>query len=207
MRAQARAAVYAIPALLLIASAVSAQLPAQHSYLRPGDVLHLRVWPDTAMGGEFPVEDSGLVYLPFLGAVPVLDRPIGTLREELRRRYGEVLQNPVVTIIPRFRVSVLGEVVRPGLYHADPSYTLVDLVSLAGGFTAAANPRAVRLFRADASVALDVMQSLEQGVSHGVLLQSGDRIVVPRRSGLDRNLVLYALQLSTLVLAALTYVR
>jgi polysaccharide biosynthesis/export protein len=201
-------AVLALFALLAFAGQAAPQAPAAGSaYLRAGDILHLRVWPDTAMGGEFPVEESGLVYLPFLGAVSVLDRRIEDLRADLRLRYAEVLQNPVVTVVPRFRVSVLGEVMRPGLYYADPSYTLLDLVSLAGGFTAMGDQRSVRLVRQDGVIPLDVLRTLEHGGDSGVGLQSGDRVVVPRRGGLDRGLLLYAMQLTTLLLAALNYAR
>ena len=36
-----------------------------------GDVLRLRVWPEEALSGEYPVEVSGIVYLRLLGELHV----------------------------------------------------------------------------------------------------------------------------------------
>ena len=42
---------------------------AEEVIVQPGDVLRIHIWPDNALGGEFPVEETGLVHLPILGEV------------------------------------------------------------------------------------------------------------------------------------------
>src|SRR5690606_4114189 len=103
--------------------------------LRPGDVLRIDVWPNQELGGNFVVEESGLVYLPFLGSITAAGTTIDDLRVRLRNGYAEAIQNPVVTVSVIFQVGVLGEVVRPGVFEANPTTTFMDAIGMAGGFS------------------------------------------------------------------------
>jgi polysaccharide export outer membrane protein len=169
--------------------------------VRSGDVLAIRIWPETQLGGEFPVEESGAVHLPFLGEVRAGDRSLDSLRAELRARYAQALKTPVVSVTPLFRVSVLGAVVRPGLYRIDPTQTLFDVVSQAGGFRPDANPDRLRVVRAGQVMELNARQALRTGETFGALaLQSGDRIVVPEKGrALSLQNVFYVLQSAVMV--------
>ncbi|MGH7506550.1 MAG: polysaccharide biosynthesis/export family protein, partial [Longimicrobiales bacterium] len=115
--------------------------------LRPGDVLRIAVWPNADLGGDFIVEESGLVYLPFLGSIQAAGTSIDDLRIQLRSGYGEAIQNPVVTVSVLFNVGVLGEVGSPGVYQATATTTLIDAIGMAGGFGAAADQEHVRIVR------------------------------------------------------------
>ncbi len=153
--------------------------------LRPGDELDIRVWPDSSLSGIFPIEESGVVYLPALGPIQVAGLSLDSLRAELRRRYGQAMRMPVVTITPRFRVSVLGAVQRPGLYQITPAHTLFDVIGLAGGFRNDARDDRVRVVREGEVVELDARRALSTGVALTALqLRSGDQIVVPLRTRL-----------------------
>lgn len=150
--------------------------------LRPGDFLRIRVWPDSTLGGEFPVEETGLVHLPVLGGVRAAEIPLEQLRRELRTRYGEALKNPVITVTPLFRVSVLGAVQRPGLYRVDPTQSLFDVISLAGGLRENAKAQDLRVIRDGSVLEINAKRALETGeAALGLSLRSGDRIVVPER--------------------------
>lgn len=152
--------------------------------VRAGDVLHVRVWPDAALGGEYPVEESGVVYLPVLGEVRAAGMTLEALRRELRERYGQAIKTPVVAVTPRFRVSVLGAVQRPGLYLADPTQSVFDVISLAGGFRGDAKERAIRIIREGRVLEINAQRALETGEALLAMeLRSGDRIVVPARGG------------------------
>ncbi len=169
--------------------------------VRYGDVLAVRIWPDIQLGGEFPVEESGMAYLPLIGEVRAAGMPLDELRKELRDRYGQTLKSPVVSVTPMFRVSLLGAVAKPGLYRVDPTQTLLDLVSEAGGFQNDAKADRVRIVREGQVLEVNARRSLETGADLSVLtLQSGDRILVPRRGGVFtfRN-VFYALQTAIMV--------
>lgn len=150
--------------------------------VRPGDVLLITVWPSTELSGEYQVEETGLAHLPGIGAVEVGGRPLREVRADLRARYGEALRSPVVTITPRFLVSVLGAVNAPGLYPVEPSMSLFDVISLAGWFRDDARRDDVRILRQGETIEFDAESALRRGgggLAEG--LRSGDRIIVPER--------------------------
>jgi polysaccharide export outer membrane protein len=161
---------------------LEAQLPtaSETSVLRVGDILRIKVWPDSSLGGEYPVEETGLVYLPVIGEYHAAGRPISVIRQDLRTGYSRELKLPVVNVTPLFRVSVLGAVQKPGLYYADPTNTWFDLISDAGGFTSTADRNDLRILRDGQTLRVNAAQAeLESGGPLNVPVQSGDRILVP----------------------------
>ena len=166
-------------------------LPAAQLSLKPGDILQISIWPDATLSGTFVVEETGLVYLPFLGAVQVVGVSLDRLRNQLREGYETILKEPVVTITPQFRVGVMGEVRGPGIYPIDPTVDLLELIQLAGGFTGNAKANEVRIVRSGQVIQMNVQRALEEAADlSGLVLQSGDNVVVPRRSSVNINTVL-----------------
>lgn len=148
--------------------------------LRPGDVISISIWPNGELGGDFTVEESGYVYLPLLEEVRAAGVPIGELRENLRRGYRDAMQNPVVTVRPSYRITITGEVQRPGIHVISPTHSLLDVVGMAGGFRSAADMERVRVVREGEVVTFDALRALETGAGMDVIrLRSGDHIVVP----------------------------
>lgn len=190
-----RAALAAIAALALLNAPVRAQsadadkaIPTPGTFsVKPGDVLEIGVWPDENLGGQFVVEESGFVYLPILGRVRASGISLDRLREELRRGYGTLIKNPVVTITPLFRVGVIGSVQRPGTYMANPSDNLFDVLLDAGWLSDGADAEKIRVVRATGQTFnVNAQRTLEgEAVPPPITLQSGDRIVVPQaKSGI-----------------------
>ena len=197
--------------LLGTAEPVLAQQPSPASQgvrtetvLRPGDVLNIRVWPSAELSGEFAIEDTGYVHLPLLGAVRAVGVPIDRLREELRQGYAETMRNPVVTVTPMFRVTVTGEVQRPGIQVVTPVNTLFDVIGMAGGFRGGADTENLRIVRPGQVIDFDALRAMETGEGMDVIqLRSGDHIVVPplRPSRLTvRNAFEAVRTISTLIL-------
>jgi len=172
------AALYLVPAVRTLEA--QTPTPSTTSVLLVGDILRIKVWPDSSLGGEFPVEETGLVYLPVIGEYRAAGRPISEIRQELRTGYSRELKLPVVNVTPLFRVSVLGAVQKPGLYYADATSTWFDLISDAGGFTSTANRNDLRILRDGQSLRVNAAQAeLESGGPLNVPVQSGDRILIP----------------------------
>ncbi len=156
----------------------------QEATLRPGDQLLISVWPNTELGGEFTVEESGFAYLPFLERVRVAGVSMSELRQRLRDGYALAVQNPVVSVTPLFRIGVMGEVRSPGQYFVRPTDQLFDVLGQAGGFGRDADTRDVRIVRAGQVVKLDAARALETGdllPLQAMTLRSGDIITVGRR--------------------------
>lgn len=148
--------------------------------LRPGDAVEVNVWPDTDLGGEFVVEESGYIYLPYLQEVQAAGMSIDELRQRLRDGYGETMRNPVVQVTPVFEVTVMGEVRQPGTYRVRPTHTLFDVIGMAGGFRRGADTERLRVVRPGEVIEYDALRALEEGADlDAVRLRSGDQILIP----------------------------
>jgi polysaccharide biosynthesis/export protein len=177
---------------------------AEAVILRPGDLVRIAIWPDSGLGGQFQIEETGLLHLPGLGEVPVGGRSLDEVRRELRRRYAETWSNPVVTVTPVFHVSVLGSVVRPDVYEVRATETLLDVISRAGGLRPEANGRAITVIRQDREPQIASMEDAKHGA--GLLttpIRSGDLIIVPERRRLNFNTMVLGLQSVVLLISLL----
>ena len=82
------------------------------------------------------------------------------------------------------RVTVLGQVQKPGSFPLTPGLSLVQAVSLAGGFTSIANKDRVNLTRRTKTGTRTVVLSIDaimEGRSADIPLQAGDSIYVHER--------------------------
>lgn len=173
--------------LLALAAPASAQSiptsPATTTALRPGDLLRVTIWREPDLSGEFLVDERGISILPLLGPQEVAGREIETLRQQLQAGYAEHLDNPSVTITPLKQIFVLGEVLRPGAYHVDPTVSLRAALAMAGGTSQGAAKDRVRIINVGGEVR--ELKLTEMG-AHAPL-HSGDEIRVPLKSWLSRN--------------------
>lgn len=177
-------------AFVLFSHALEAQAPRDTtslpasgtSPLRIGDVLNIKVWPDSSMGGQFTIEETGLIYLPAIGEYRAAGMLISDVRKQLRDLYSRELKFPVVNVTPSFRVTVLGAVLRPGLYYSEPTSTWFDVISDAGGFAPGARQDDVRIIRNGRMIRVNGSQDDVKTLSRlNVAVESGDRIMVPER--------------------------
>lgn len=152
--------------------------------IRPGDVVGITAWPDAGLGGDFLVEETGVVYLPTLGEIRAAGIALRDFRQYIRELYREVMKMPVVSLTVRFRVIVVGAVGAPGIYTLDPNLTVFDAIALAGGFSPDARRDEVTVEREGQILLIDAQQALETGEAFTAIRpRSGDRVVVPRRRG------------------------
>lgn len=169
-------------ALLLFAGRAAAQ--QQVATLRPGDAIRVEIWREGDLSGDFTVAVDGTVTLPLLGRQRLVDLPLEMLRDTLTAQYRVHLRNPSINVTPIRRVTVLGEVQRPGLYGADPTIALAGLVALAGGATPEGSLQRIRIVR-DGQVLQERVGAGETLTSADV--RSGDHIIVDQKSWFSRN--------------------
>jgi len=151
--------------------------------LAPGDEIQLAFSREPTLGGDFPIDESGTVVLPLLGARSVSQRSPAELKRALQAEYAQQIRNQDVRITMLRRIRILGAVKNPGLYHVDPTMTVVDAVALAGGATEQGKLKSVRIFRNGQEVG----SRLDLNARLLPQLRSGDQIVVPERSWFSRN--------------------
>jgi polysaccharide biosynthesis/export protein len=175
--------------LLTIQHVAAAQVTASRPPLAPGDVVRIAVWREPDLSGEFIVNDQGIVTLPLLGRMDVSSTPASELSDKLISAYAVQLKNPSVTVTALRRIYVLGDVMKPGLYPADPTMILAGVVALAGGATPTGDLSKIRVVRNGTTINthLDANSILEM-----TDIRSGDQIFVDRRSWVDRNSAIVA---------------
>ncbi len=183
-------------------SALNAQGTRVGQYrVQPGDVLQYKVWPKTEASGDFPVEMSGMVYLPSVGAVPVGGKTLDEVRATLRDLYAKAVLgaiDPVVTVTAMFPFSVTGGVLSGGLYDGKAGMTVFDAISRAGGYINKTRPSHVDVIHADGTTTR--LDGADMQLT-SVVLQSQDRVTVPSSSPVftKQNLALAAQLLIGLV--------
>jgi polysaccharide biosynthesis/export protein len=104
----------------------------------PEDILSISVWKNEAMSRVLPVRPDGMISLPLLDDVMAAGLTPTELRNVLAQKLAEYVPSPSVTVIVNdvksFKVSVIGEVIKPARYELKSRTSVLDVLALAGGF-------------------------------------------------------------------------
>ena len=159
--------------------------------LGPGDGLQLTFLDPAAkeIGGSFGILPDGTSSLPLLGSVQLTGLTIGQASRWLSSLYGKQLKRPqlyLTLITPRpVKVSIIGEVEKPGLYPLPPFSTPVSAIQQAGGITVNSDIRKVTLRRqagidgSQKQANLDISQVLLNGNQlQNPVLFDGDTLII-----------------------------
>lgn len=161
---------------------------ASEYLLGPEDVLDVLVWKNEDLSRTVAIRPDGKVSLPLIGDVQAAGLTSSQLRDSIKERLREYKETPEVSILVReinsFSVFVLGEVARPGKFQLRSETTLLQALTLSGGFTQyAALDRIVLLRRIGGRETRmkirfnDIVDGKDPEAN--VVLQRGDTIVVP----------------------------
>jgi exopolysaccharide production protein ExoF len=183
---------------LLLTAFSGTPLFAADYTLDTGDKVRIAVhdWPD--LSGEFNVTATGTIFLPVVGEVPVRGFTAAQVAskvaaELLRRQKLNDLPSATTEIIVFRPFYVLGDVQSPGAFPFQPGLTVMQAVSVAGGYYRLVDVASLRLER-DAIAAkgdIDVLQTrMKQLIARRIRLaaeQSGAKELVfpPEWSKLD----------------------
>lgn len=154
------------------------------------DVLDISVWRNLDLSKVVQVRPDGRISIPVIRDVMAVGRTPIQLADEITARLREYVQNPIVAIsvkeVNSYGVYLLGEVAKPGRYPLKSRTTLLQGLTMAGGFTPVAARNQVVVFRigqsGDGEQVLRASYDeivLGGGVSQNIELMAGDTIVVP----------------------------
>lgn len=134
-------------------------------------------------GGGYLVDQNGNIQLPLIGSVQVSGLTTAQARETLEKKLVAYLKEPVVSLrLANFRVSVLGDVLRPGVYPVNNERVNVsEALSMAGDLTITAERKNVLLIREDNGVRKYIrlnMQSKDLFSSSYYYLQNNDVLYI-----------------------------
>ena len=162
----------------------------------------ISVWKNDALTRTVTVRPDGKISLPLLNDVQAVGLTPLELRDLLAKRLTGYMPAPDVSVsvteVRSFKVSVLGEVGRPGRYEFKSRTTVLEALSSAGGLTPFASSSRIVILRPDGNttqrILFDYRRAINGKRADGILnrivhfggghqenffLRPGDIILVP----------------------------
>ena len=161
--------------------------------LGPEDVVEITVWRNQDLSRVQVIRPDGLISMPIIGDVRAAGLTANALAKNIGDRLAEFVAKPVVTAsvkdINSYAIFVLGEVIKPGRYTLKSYTTLLQAISMAGGFTEFAKRNRLQVLRIHPNgdgrlheeripVRFDDVVA-GRGEPGNMVLKSGDTVVVP----------------------------
>lgn len=161
--------------------------------LGPEDVVEVTVWRNQDLSRTVVVRPDGMISLPLIGDVQASGLTAAQVSEKISKRLTEYKENPSVSVsvkeINSYYIYVVGEVIHPGKFPLKSYATVLQGISLAGGFTQYASRNSMAVMRSvqesggtERQLRIPVRYDdlvMGRGAVGNFRLLSGDTIVVP----------------------------
>lgn len=152
------------------------------------DVLDITVYDHPEMTATVRVDGQGNVVLPLLNQVKVQGLTISQASAAIAGLLADgYIVNPQVNVfVKNFmnqKASILGQVVKPGVYDLSARTTLLELISQAGGLTPEAGDRAVIKRESDArgEINIQLRKLIDKGdATQNVSIMDGDKVFIDK---------------------------
>jgi polysaccharide export outer membrane protein len=151
-----------------------------------GDKLRIEVYKDQQLSQSVQIRPDGKITLPLLGDVLAAGLTPTMLRDQLTESLREYVTTPVVTVIvveaTPATVFVMGEVKSPGPQAIRGQMTVLEALSMAGGFLDFAKTSDIRVLRRTPQGTETLKFNYKKAVKGEgdmVVLRPGDVVVVP----------------------------
>ena len=119
--------------------------------LGPEDVVEVTVWRNQDLSRTTIVRPDGMISLPLIGDVHASGLTAAQVADRIAKRLTEFKENPSVSVnvkeVNSYYIYVMGEVIKPGKYPLKSYATVLQGVSLAGGFTPFASRNGMAVLR------------------------------------------------------------
>lgn len=164
------------------------QLLSKKSYrIGPEDVIRVSVWENPELTMDVTVGPDGNISLPLIHEIHAADLTPIELSDVIAQNLKKYMKDPHVSVIVLQtnspKIYLVGNVLRPGAYPLRYDMTVLQALSLAGGFTTFASPREMKIIsRVEAKQEIrkinyyKMIEDIEFG---SYMLKSGDTIVIP----------------------------
>jgi len=164
-------------------------VPVADTTLGVGDTFEVRVYGEPDLTGVYRVGANGSITFPLAGEIKVEGLDPQSVSKRIAEKLSDgILRNPQVTVMVKEQTSkkihIIGQVQRPGTITYTPSMSVVEAITLSGGFTplAAKNDTTVTRYHEGLKTIQKVpVEDIGQGKAQNVYLKPGDIINVPER--------------------------
>jgi polysaccharide export outer membrane protein len=165
--------------------------PSERTVVGPGDVFTMEIVGEKDLPKEYQISADGSVDIPYIHTIKVAGLEAPDVARLIRERLmaQKILSDPSVIVqVKEYhsrRITLLGQVAKPGSFPYTPGMSLIQAVSLAGGFTSISDTDRVNVTRKTDSgrtfTAVLSIGTIMEGKSADVPLQAGDQIYVHER--------------------------
>ncbi len=155
-----------------------------HYKIRQGDVLDVSVWGDETLTKEIRVLPDGNISFPLAGSVIVAGYSSSEIAERITKKLKAYLPDPEVTVIVQStegnRVYILGKVNTPGAISLQGPMTILQALSISGGFDRFADLTEIKILRGRKVLEVHYDDLIRgKNLKSNYTLQADDTILVP----------------------------
>jgi len=155
--------------------------------LGPGDIFEVKVYGEPDLSGIFRVSSDGFVNFPLIGKIKVDGLPAIKVEEIIISRLKDgFLKDPQVSVFIKEynskKIFVFGEVQKPGTFIYEDNMTIIQAITIAGGFTKLADKNKVSVTRIENNEEKRIylpVEDIGKGKERNFFLKPGDIIFVP----------------------------
>ena len=155
--------------------------------LGTGDLLEIRVFQEQELSGQYRISPEGTIDFPLCGKVEVAGETASRAADLLKACLGKgFLKNPQVSVLIREfnskKVFVFGEVQKPGTFPFEDNMSVIQAITLAGGFTKVAsknNTNVTRIVDGQERKIRVPVEDIGVGRERNFALRPGDIVFVP----------------------------
>ena len=177
---------FCIPILFLIGTAI---LNAQTYRVGPGDLLKISVVQLEEIDGDYRIDNTGNVNLPYVSKIEVKDLSLAELQERVTESLKTYVRDPQVFIdVLEYNykpITVIGAVKEPGkIKRMMQNVSLIDAVTQSGGLQDNAGDKIVVIRKSPAGISSTLEISYRDLMVEGkwyenIPLYPGDTINIP----------------------------
>jgi polysaccharide biosynthesis/export protein len=165
--------------------------------LKPGDVISISVYQDPKLDRQVIIGPTGFISFPLAGQIRASGLTPAQLEDVIKARLKDKFtEEPDVTVSLgaekpleedlKPRIFVTGEVLRPGYFVIRMKTTVLQAISLAGGFGPYAAKRRIQVRRqingTEVMYLFDYVDFHKgRNVEDNIDLQPGDVVIIPER--------------------------
>jgi polysaccharide export outer membrane protein len=154
----------------------------------PQNMIQIKIFGDASTNTIYRVDELGYIKHALVGRVRLGNHTVSEAEDIMEERLaGDYIINPQVTILvlEHSRFSVIGEVKKPGTYELTGHVTVIEAISMAGGFSPVASQGSVKIMRkrngTQSAIDVNTTRITQQGdLTADVAIEADDVVVVPK---------------------------
>lgn len=156
--------------------------------LHQGDKVLISVWREETLQKEVVVLPDGSITFPLIGRVEVSGLSTPEVEQSITLKLKKYFPEPIVTVviagIDGNRAFVMGKVMHPGPLILNGPTSVLQAISMAGGFDKFADESSIKVIRTKPEGQEILPVSYKdiisgRNISTNILLKAGDTLVVP----------------------------